>query len=607
MLRYGGRILKREPEQITALFGLGEPDGRDTELATRCALVALRALDGPRQPSAGVHTARIHVSAQGEPRRTNDSSRSWRRRAIWRGRAKGACAISAVALRQVKRLFGVEPLERRRRPARPRRSCSTCAGRRDLRSLRRAEGRAPDGRRGARRGHEAQGAHAHDPRRPRRGQDAAPLRGRAAPPEGELQRRLARGDLSAARARVPALGHRRDAPGPLRHRRGRLPRARDDGRAAPARARPARRGGRRDPARRSARTCRTSRGTRRASCASRSRASSRASAKTARTRSRGTRRTAWTRTASSSSRMRGSGSPTCASSSSSPRAPGSRTRSRSSARTPRSICSTSKPEDAERLIAVQLGIDRAPDELVRFVRDRAGGHPQFIEEVLKALVDAQAVTVAEGQVVAMKLVGQDLALPKTLRGLVASRVARLASSERATLQAAAVLGDPVDVAVLAQMLDQPMGALEALARRARRPTSFSRTSARPRSASLRPSYARSSSTRSPTTRRATCTRPRDTRSSSPPGPRRPSSLRASRTTSTRRATASARPATSRGAARDASRAGSSRGPRRISPGPSSSSTPRRMRPRNSPTGSRSSRRPCGSSGRRPRPSRCATR
>jgi len=40
-------------------------------------------------------------------------------------------------------------------------------------------------------------------------------------------------------------------------------------------------------------------------------------------------------------------------------------------------------------------------------------------------------------------------------------VSRLAGSDRATLQAAAVLGDPVDVAVLAQMLDQPMGSLEA--------------------------------------------------------------------------------------------------------------------------------------------------
>ena len=52
----------------------------------------------------------------------------------------------------------------------------------------------------------------------------------------------------------------------------------------------------------------------------------------------------------------------------------------------------------------------------------------------------------------MKLVGQDLALPKTLRGLVASRVSRLGAAERATLQAAAVLGDPIDTRVLSSML-----------------------------------------------------------------------------------------------------------------------------------------------------------
>jgi tetratricopeptide (TPR) repeat protein len=51
-------------------------------------------------------------------------------------------------------------------------------------------------------------------------------------------------------------------------------------------------------------------------------------------------------------------------------------------------------------------------------------------------------------------------LPKTLRGLVASRVSRLSAHDRATLQAAAVLGDPIDAVVLAQMLGQAMGALE---------------------------------------------------------------------------------------------------------------------------------------------------
>jgi tetratricopeptide (TPR) repeat protein len=60
----------------------------------------------------------------------------------------------------------------------------------------------------------------------------------------------------------------------------------------------------------------------------------------------------------------------------------------------------------------------------------------------------------------MKLVGQELALPKTLRGLVASRVARLTAQDRATLQSAAVLGDPIDATVLAQMVGQAMPALE---------------------------------------------------------------------------------------------------------------------------------------------------
>jgi serine/threonine protein kinase len=47
--RWGGRVLRREAGHIAALFGLGDPDGRDTEMATRCALVALRSLDATRR------------------------------------------------------------------------------------------------------------------------------------------------------------------------------------------------------------------------------------------------------------------------------------------------------------------------------------------------------------------------------------------------------------------------------------------------------------------------------------------------------------------------------------------------------------------------------
>ena len=105
-------------------------------------------------------------------------------------------------------------------------------------------------------------------------------------------------------------------------------------------------------------------------------------------------------------------------------------------------------------------MDDAPPDLVSFVRERAGGHPLFIEEVLKGLVETRAVTVLDRHIVTMKLVGQDLALPKTLRGLVASRIARLAPTDRLTLQAAAVLGDPIHTAILAAMVGSGLGALE---------------------------------------------------------------------------------------------------------------------------------------------------
>ncbi len=117
-------------------------------------------------------------------------------------------------------------------------------------------------------------------------------------------------------------------------------------------------------------------------------------------------------------------------------------------------------EDLEHLVMLRLGVRRVPAALLTFVRERAGGHPLFVEEVLKGIVDARAITVADGSVVSMRLVGQELALPKTLRGLVASRVARIASEDRGILQAAAILGDAVEVPVLAQMTGLPIPALD---------------------------------------------------------------------------------------------------------------------------------------------------
>jgi serine/threonine protein kinase/tetratricopeptide (TPR) repeat protein len=460
MLRYGGRILKREPEQVTALFGLGEPDGRDTELATRCALVALRALDGPRQASAGVHIGRIHVSADGETT-TDDRLDSLIATARDLARAReGRVAISQIALRQVKRLFGTEPLDGA--------ATGTAASLvLDIRGAHEAYGRfvgrkdelrtigevlAAATKRKARmltiRGDHGVGKTrllVEVARRLRKGNynvgwhvATCPPRGREFPLSGivsmlQVLCGIVEGDsperVMTVEPRLRALGlHDEEVAAILTALGGNVPHFTGNAKSVMRLA--------------FARTVASL-------CEDRPHTFAWDSAHCMDEDSFVILADAWKRLpnvrvvfvfaarAGFAHPLEKLGSHTALD------------------------LQDLRPEDAEKLIAAQLGAERAPEDLVGFVRDRAGGHPQFIEEVIKALVDAHAVTVEEGKVVGMKLVGQDLALPKTLRGLVASRVARLAMGDRATLQAAAVLGDPVDVAVLAQMLDQPMGALEA--------------------------------------------------------------------------------------------------------------------------------------------------
>jgi eukaryotic-like serine/threonine-protein kinase len=458
IMRYGGRILKREPEQLTALFGLGEPDGRDTELATRCALVALRALDGPRQPSAGLHTGRVHVSSEGEA--TEDDrleSLVTTARELARAR-EGRVAISSAALRQVKRLFGVEPLEGPEGAAGslildvrgPHEAFGRFVGRKDeLRTV--GEVLAAATKRKARvltiRGDHGAGKTrllVEIARRLRKGNynvgwhvATCPPRGREFPLSGivamlQVLCGIVEGDsperVMTVEPRLRALGlHDEEVAAILTALGGNVPNFTGNAKSVMRLA--------------FARTVASL-------CEDRPHTFAWDAAHSMDEDSFAILADAWKRLPNVRVVFVFAA-----------RAGFSHPLEKLGAHTSLELQDL-RPEDAERLIAVQLGVEKPPEELVRFVRDRAGGHPQFIEEVLKALVDARAVTVAEGQVVGMKLVGQDLALPKTLRGLVASRVARLGAEERATLQAAAVLGDLVDVAVLAQMLDQPMGALE---------------------------------------------------------------------------------------------------------------------------------------------------
>ncbi|MDC0680025.1 serine/threonine-protein kinase [Sorangium atrum] len=110
--------------------------------------------------------------------------------------------------------------------------------------------------------------------------------------------------------------------------------------------------------------------------------------------------------------------------------------------------------DSARLMSARIGATFLPPDVVAFCRERAGGHPLFLEELIKELLDSGALSVAGG-VVKARLDGAS-AVPRSLRTLIATRVRRLDPSDRAVLQAAAILGDPVPTEVLAALLQQKL-------------------------------------------------------------------------------------------------------------------------------------------------------
>jgi serine/threonine protein kinase/tetratricopeptide (TPR) repeat protein len=460
--RWGGRVMRKDAGYIAALFGLGDPDGRDTEMATRCALVVLRSLDASSPPSAGLHIGRIHVSRSGEP---TEDERLETLLATARDLARvreGQAAVSTQGMRQVRAFFEFEPMADSDQPTSnvsavivkdvrgPGEAFGRFVGRKE--ELRRVGEVLASATRRATRVLTIRGDHGvgktrllHEvERRIRKGGYNVGFYVAACPPRGrefelsgivamlQVLCGTAEGDANdrilAVVPRLRALGLPADevnavltvlganVPSPPGNANARLRQA--FGRMVQS------------------------------LCEDRPHTFAWDLAHAMDEESVAVldeviRRLRQGRLVFAFAARTGFSNPLA-----------------STAEHIEIDLADLAPAEIERLIGLRLGVDVVPDDLLRSVRARAGGHPLFVEEVIKALVEAGAVTVVERHVAAMSLAGQDLVLPKTLRGLVASRMARLGGAERTTLQAAAVLGDPIDVNVLSNMLGEPMPSLE---------------------------------------------------------------------------------------------------------------------------------------------------
>jgi adenylate cyclase len=111
-------------------------------------------------------------------------------------------------------------------------------------------------------------------------------------------------------------------------------------------------------------------------------------------------------------------------------------------------------EASGELLHELLGTDPSTASLSERIRERAGGNPFFIEEIVQELGESGSLVGSKG---AYRLVqsAADLVLPATVQTVLAARVDRLAGREKEVLQAAAVIGQEVLERVLRRVSDAP--------------------------------------------------------------------------------------------------------------------------------------------------------
>jgi adenylate cyclase len=108
---------------------------------------------------------------------------------------------------------------------------------------------------------------------------------------------------------------------------------------------------------------------------------------------------------------------------------------------------------ADELLRDLLGADPSLDGLAERIRERTGGNPFFIEEVVQALAEDGALHGDRG-VYQLGREIDDIAIPPTVQAVLEARIDRLSNQEKAVLQTAAVIGREFSEPVLRWVADE---------------------------------------------------------------------------------------------------------------------------------------------------------
>ncbi|MEE8476174.1 MAG: adenylate/guanylate cyclase domain-containing protein [Myxococcota bacterium] len=111
-------------------------------------------------------------------------------------------------------------------------------------------------------------------------------------------------------------------------------------------------------------------------------------------------------------------------------------------------------EEIEELQSELIGDDPSVSELRNLIRERTGGNPFFIEEVVRSLAESGVLEGARGAYRLAEPI-ETLQVPTTVQPVLAARIDRLGEREKQALQAASVIGREFSEPILSEVLDWP--------------------------------------------------------------------------------------------------------------------------------------------------------
>ena len=109
--------------------------------------------------------------------------------------------------------------------------------------------------------------------------------------------------------------------------------------------------------------------------------------------------------------------------------------------------------DSRQLVSNLLEIEALSEDMRRLILKKAEGNPFFVEEVIRMLIDREAIVYQDGGWVAVAEIEQ-VDIPDNLQGLLMARIDRLPDEVKQTLRVASVIGRQFPVKVLQYVLER---------------------------------------------------------------------------------------------------------------------------------------------------------